>query len=174
MAPAFHSGEGGAKIIADHVVAAPSIPFPLGFGAKMKVATPFPFPVWGARGATYSISALLAPNKEGYGRGWYRPSSRTGSAYAFAAYNCPYNCLPPRGLQPLGECGVLSRGGGIRSLQHRILQHEYKSSILFRRGLDSAGNTQICEVLLRRKQDKRRPRKRARKSLIIWRQSLPV
>ena len=51
----------GAKIIADHVVAAPSIPFPVGFGAKMKVATPFPFPVWGARGAPYSISALLAP-----------------------------------------------------------------------------------------------------------------
>ena len=39
------SGRLAPKRIADRMVTAPSIPFPVGFGANLQVAPPFPFPV---------------------------------------------------------------------------------------------------------------------------------
>ena len=64
------SGGLAPKGTADHVVGAPSIPFPVGFGANFQVAPPFPFPVWAIEAPSFLFPVLVwRQNEEGYGPG---------------------------------------------------------------------------------------------------------
>ena len=77
------------KWTADHVVAAPSIPFPVGFGANLQAA-PFPFPVWAIDAPSFLFPVLVWRQKEeGYGLVRCRPRNRAGSSVTVAASNCP-------------------------------------------------------------------------------------
>ena len=78
------------KRIADHMVTAPFIPFPVGFGANLAGSATISVSGSGDRGALFSISGLVwRQNEKGKGQVRCRPRSSTGSAKSSAASNCP-------------------------------------------------------------------------------------
>ena len=84
------SGRLAPKRIADRMVTAPSIPFPVGFGANLAGSATISISGSGDRGALFSISGLVwRQNEKGKGQVRCRPRSSTGSAKSSAASNCP-------------------------------------------------------------------------------------
>ena len=125
------SGGLAPKGTADYVVGAPSIPFPVGFGANFRWRHHFRFRFGRSKRPLFYFRFWFgAKRRRDIGRVRCRPRNRTGSPML------PQLPTAPK-LSPTlwWGAGSLAEGGGILSLQHRILQRNDKSSMLFRRGL---------------------------------------